>query len=227
LIGFGLFELALIIERWTWTRLIQSCGFGLDPMRIMTSSSNAAAEQMLAAASAVECFSSNLTHFGLNADRAPQLKASVRRQFYLVDSVSCYKGDASMKVLVFVTLAAMTCIPAFSQTQRRTTINAQAEAELLSLSRKAVLDGVRTAKLVVDDRFTGTTSAVVQPSPGKLLRPKVTIAGGRALVTGLVSFEGEWPKSSASDHSSPVTITFVKRAGQWHLVELCLGTCPN
>jgi hypothetical protein len=65
LIGFGLFELALIIERWTWTRLIQSCGFGLDPMRIMTSSSNAAAEQMLAAASAVECFSSNLTHFGL------------------------------------------------------------------------------------------------------------------------------------------------------------------
>jgi hypothetical protein len=132
-----------------------------------------------------------------------------------------------MKVLLFVTLAVITCIPAFSQTQRRTTINAQAERELVSLSRKAVLDGVRTANIVVDDRFTGATSAVVQPSPGKLLQPKVTIADDRALVTGRVSFEGEWPKSCASDHSSPVTISLVKRSGQWHIVELCIGACPN
>jgi len=53
LIGSGLFELALIIERWAWTQLIQSCGFGLDPMRIMTSSFNAAAEQWLAADAAI------------------------------------------------------------------------------------------------------------------------------------------------------------------------------
>jgi hypothetical protein len=45
LIGSGLLELALTIKRWAWTQLIQSWGFGLDPMRIMTSSSNAAAEQ--------------------------------------------------------------------------------------------------------------------------------------------------------------------------------------
>ncbi|MGI8838788.1 MAG: hypothetical protein ACR2H4_19420 [Pyrinomonadaceae bacterium] len=32
LIGSGLFELALIIERWAWTQLIQSCGFGLAPI---------------------------------------------------------------------------------------------------------------------------------------------------------------------------------------------------
>jgi hypothetical protein len=57
--GSGLFELALIIERWAWTQLIQSCGFGLDPMRIMTSSSNAAAEQSLAADGAIAFFSSN------------------------------------------------------------------------------------------------------------------------------------------------------------------------
>jgi len=78
LIGSGLFELALIIGRWAWTQLIQSCGFGLDPTRIMTSSSNAAAEQSLAADGATACFSSNFFPFSLNADRAPQLKASVR-----------------------------------------------------------------------------------------------------------------------------------------------------
>jgi len=132
-----------------------------------------------------------------------------------------------MKVILFVFLAVITCIPAFSQTQRRATINAQAERELVSLSRKAVLDGLRTANIVVDDRFTGTTSAVVQPGPGKLLQPKVTIVGDRAMVTGRVSFEGGGPKPTESDHSSPVTISFVKRTGQWHIVDLCIGGCPN
>jgi hypothetical protein len=59
LIGSGLFELALIIGRWGWTQMIQSSGFGLGPMRIMTGSSNPAAEQSLAADGGIACFSSN------------------------------------------------------------------------------------------------------------------------------------------------------------------------
>jgi hypothetical protein len=41
--------------------------------------SNGAIQQSLAADGAIACFSSNLVSFSLNADRAPQLKASVRR----------------------------------------------------------------------------------------------------------------------------------------------------
>jgi hypothetical protein len=61
-----------------WMQLIQLYGFGLDPMRIMTSSCNAAAEQSLAACGATACFSSSLVPSALEADRAPQLKAVVR-----------------------------------------------------------------------------------------------------------------------------------------------------
>jgi len=43
--------------------------------------SSAAAEQSLAADGAIACFSSNLFPLSLNADRAPQLKASVRHQY--------------------------------------------------------------------------------------------------------------------------------------------------
>jgi len=68
--------LALIIERWAWTQMIQSCGFGLDPMRIMTSSSNAAAEQSLAADGAIAWFSSSLLLRGLNADRGAAAEGS-------------------------------------------------------------------------------------------------------------------------------------------------------
>src|SRR5258708_1889244 len=113
-----------------------------------------------------------------------------------------------MKVLLFVTLTVITSIPSFSQTPRTTTINAQAERELVSLSQKAV-DGVRTANIVVDDRFTGTTSAVVQPNPGKLLHPKVTITGDRAVVTGRIVFKDVSPQWHTKENSSTVTIDFV------------------
>jgi hypothetical protein len=47
--------------------------------RTETTSTIEAIEQSLAADSAIACFSSNLIPFSLNADRAPHLKASVRR----------------------------------------------------------------------------------------------------------------------------------------------------
>jgi hypothetical protein len=46
------------------------------------------AEQSLAADGAIACFSSNFFHFSLNADRAPQLKASV--MLLLVTLKSCH-----------------------------------------------------------------------------------------------------------------------------------------
>jgi hypothetical protein len=47
-----------------------------------------AAEQSLAADGAIAFFSSSLVPFSLNADRAPQLKASIRR--LLVPLEICY-----------------------------------------------------------------------------------------------------------------------------------------
>ncbi len=129
-----------------------------------------------------------------------------------------------MKVFLFLTLAVTTCVPTLSQTPSRRTTNARIERGLITLSKKAV-KGLGTANIVVDDRFTGTTSAVVQPGSGKLLHPKVTIAGDRALVTGLVVFEVGSPQGRTKENSSPVKIDFTKRDGQWKFAGLCLGAC--
>jgi len=48
-------------------------------MKALPVSINAATEQCLAADGAIACFSSNFLSFSMNGDRAPQLKASVRR----------------------------------------------------------------------------------------------------------------------------------------------------
>jgi hypothetical protein len=127
-----------------------------------------------------------------------------------------------MKFLVTVTLALVMSITALSQTQHRITTSAQTKRELISLGRQAVLDGVGTANVVVDDRFTGNTAAVVETKNGELLDPKVTITGTRALVKGRVVFKGGL---HVTDQSTPVTIRFMKRDGQWRFAGLCIGNC--
>jgi len=49
-----------------------------------------AIEQWLAADGAIACFSSNSFRFGLNADRAPQLKPSVR--LLLIGNTNDYRN---------------------------------------------------------------------------------------------------------------------------------------
>ena len=122
-------------------------------------------------------------------------------------------------------LVLITSVTGLSQTPTRTTTIARAEQQLISLSQKAV-DGVGTAKVVNDDRFTGSTSVVLENDRGKLLHPKVTITGDRALVTGRFFFEGG-TKSSETLEPEPVKISFVKRHEQWRVVGLCWGTCLN
>ena len=83
-----------------------------------------------------------------------------------------------MKILLIAALAVFTFITALSQTQLRSTTHAQTKRELISLGQKAV-DGVGTANIVVDDRFTGRTEAVVETKTGELLNPKVMVTGNR------------------------------------------------
>ena len=127
-----------------------------------------------------------------------------------------------MKILLIAALAVFTSITALSQTQLRSTTHAQTKRELISLGQKAVVDGVGTANIIVDDRFTGRTEAVVETKTGELLNPKVTITGNRAVVTGRVASKGGL---HATDQSTPVTIRFMKRDGQWRFVGLCIGSC--
>ena len=81
------------------------------------------------------------------------------------------------------------------------------------------------ANIVVDDRFTGRTDAVVEAKTGELLNPKITINGDRAVVRGRVVFKDGSPQGHTKENSSTVTIDFIKRDGQWKFAGLCLGDC--
>ena len=129
-----------------------------------------------------------------------------------------------MKKLLIVTLGLFTCVTALSQTEGRSTTNSRIERHLLSMAQKAIAD-VRTATIVMDDRFTGRSAAVVdEKKTGDLENPKLTIDGDKALVTGRVVFKNEF---HATDQGTPVAIHFTKQNGQWRFSELCIGTCPE
>jgi hypothetical protein len=133
--------------------------------------------------------------------------------------------EATMKVL-FVTLIAM-IMPAavFSQTRHNQLALGQTERQLIALSRTSVAKGVTSADIVVDDRFTGRSIAQVTSKTAELLNPKVTISGNRGLVTGRVIFKEGSPELRRTENSSPVTLSFLKHAGRWQLVNLCVGAC--
>jgi hypothetical protein len=130
-----------------------------------------------------------------------------------------------MKIL-FATVVALTMsAAALSHPRHNESPLGPTERHLILLSRAAVAKSLGSATIVSDDRFTGTTTAQVNSATATLINPKATISGDRATVTGRTVFKHAPIDLRTADNSSPVTLSFVKRAGRWQLVDLCVGSC--
>jgi hypothetical protein len=121
---------------------------------------------------------------------------------------------------------------AVGQTHNRRAAPSQTERELAALSQKAVDDCIGREFVVIDEAtykapvgVPGRAAVAGKYDAVELADTQARVDGDVAVVTGRVVFKGGLPEWQAKEHSSGVTIRFLRREGRWEFVGLCLGKC--